>query len=182
MAAGCGDSVSEPTKEDGPNQESDQTVSTLSTPTDEPVVAKPNDDDVSSAEEKDLDDAESNKEAVETEDIPEDFLMGGRSTITSRTVPSLTFLISEALLPLKKRLQGGHRSTSSSIDPALAGKDLVVRSKTGTGKTAVRIPMIERIQPAIASRVDRIVPVVSWRTKSHVNARIWRNTKICAPP
>jgi ATP-dependent RNA helicase DeaD len=36
---------------------------------------------------------------------------------------------------------------AAAIEPALAGRDLVVRSKTGTGKTAAfSIPMIERIE------------------------------------
>ena len=51
---------------------------------------------------------------------------------------------------------------AASIEPALAGRDLVVRSRTGTGKTAAFcIPMVERI--AAGDRVTRAIVLAPTR-------------------
>ena len=51
---------------------------------------------------------------------------------------------------------------AATIEPALAGRDLVVRSKTGTGKTAAFcIPMVERIESG--DRITRAIALAPTR-------------------
>ena len=119
----------------------------------------------------DVDAEESNRGSRGRRD-PEDFLTGGRVNdyITDRTFadfplsPEILQAIEEKGYKVATGVQAG------SIDPALAGKDLVVRSKTGTGKTAAFcIPMIERIQAG--DRVTRGIVLAPTRELANQVAR-----------
>jgi ATP-dependent RNA helicase DeaD len=104
------------------------------------------------------------EQAEATEDNNEDGPVGKRVNdyITDRTFADFP-LSPEVLQAIEEK---GYKVATAvqaaAIDPALAGKDLVVRSKTGTGKTAAfAIPMIERI--AAGDHITRAIVLAPTR-------------------
>ena len=68
---------------------------------------------------------------------------------------------------------------AETIDPALAGKDLLVRAKTGTGKTAAfSIPIIERV-PA-GERSAKAVVLAPTRELAQQIAEEWTPWRVIA--
>ena len=133
-----------PSPEQAEASTDDSVAETVATESAEDTTAAPSAEETSTEAESEVD------------DVPEDFLTGGRVSdyITDRTFADFP-LSAEVLQAIEEK---GYKVATGvqagAIDPALAGKDLVVRSKTGTGKTAAFcIPMIERI-PA-GDRVTR---------------------------